>query len=158
MSRTSVQKAFTLRRVEYQIPGKGRRREVAWIDPALVPDPAAALMDKLGPLAWCSAAEQPVIASAGAQSAAIPGPVSDGAGRIRRGVHPRPRAADQSAVVAQQDAGQPAPRPSTTFPESTNQNSGVTTVAAVTPVPAICDEALQSLDARPGRRASPKNW
>ena len=79
LSRTSVQKASILRRVDYQITGRGRRREVAWIDPALVPDPAAALTEKLGPLAWYSAAEQPIIASAATQSAAIPGPVSDGA-------------------------------------------------------------------------------
>jgi putative DNA primase/helicase len=49
-----------LRRIDYQLAGPGRRLEAAWCCPALVPDPAAALIDMLGPLAWCSVADPPV--------------------------------------------------------------------------------------------------
>jgi Toprim domain len=38
---------------EYQRAGSGRSSAVAWVDPVLVPDPAAWLVDRLGPLAWC---------------------------------------------------------------------------------------------------------
>ena len=40
-------------RVEYQLAEARRSRSVAWHDPALVPDLAAWLADRLGPLAWC---------------------------------------------------------------------------------------------------------
>lgn len=40
-------------RVEYQLAEARRSRSVAWHDPALVPDLAAWLVERLGPLAWC---------------------------------------------------------------------------------------------------------
>jgi hypothetical protein len=46
-----------LRRVDYQVLGSGRRRSVAWYDPAVVPDPAATLRKLLGPLSWYHEAE-----------------------------------------------------------------------------------------------------
>ncbi|MBV8520697.1 MAG: hypothetical protein JOY71_00950, partial [Acetobacteraceae bacterium] len=48
-----------LSRITYQVTGPGRSAAVAWADPALVPDPAAALERALGPLAWCRVADPP---------------------------------------------------------------------------------------------------
>lgn len=39
--------------VRYQVAGPGRRVEVAYIDAGVIPDPAAWLADRLGPLAVC---------------------------------------------------------------------------------------------------------
>jgi putative DNA primase/helicase len=38
-------------RVDYQLPGHGKRRSTAWVDPHLVSDPEAWLTERLGPLA-----------------------------------------------------------------------------------------------------------
>jgi hypothetical protein len=46
-------------RVEYQLAEARRSRSVAWHDPALVPDLAAWLTERLGPLAWCGSPPEP---------------------------------------------------------------------------------------------------
>jgi hypothetical protein len=48
-----------LRRMDYQRAGPGQRAAVAWFDPLVVPDPEEWLADRLGPLAWCRAADPP---------------------------------------------------------------------------------------------------
>jgi len=44
--------APNLGQIDYQRAGAGRSKAAAFYDPALVPDPAAVLTEKLGPLAW----------------------------------------------------------------------------------------------------------
>lgn len=46
-------------RIDYQPAGAGKRRVVAWFDPAVVPDPLAALVAAVGPLAWCQVEQAP---------------------------------------------------------------------------------------------------
>jgi hypothetical protein len=48
-----------VRRVEYQLAEARRSASVAWHDPALVPDIAAWLTERLGPLAWCGSPPEP---------------------------------------------------------------------------------------------------
>ena len=49
----------SLRRVAYQVARQGQRGATAWFDPLVVPDPENWLAERLGPLAWCRAADSP---------------------------------------------------------------------------------------------------
>lgn len=51
-----IPSGFRLGQVEYQLLGPRLSPATAWYDPALVPEPAAWLMEQLGPLAWCEVA------------------------------------------------------------------------------------------------------
>lgn len=55
----------TLRRVDYQVAGKGGEPAVAWFDPALCPDVTAfltaKLSEKVGKLAWCRVEDVPLL-------------------------------------------------------------------------------------------------
>lgn len=48
-----------LSRIDYQPAGMGKRRVAAWFDPATVPNPVAALVAAVGPLAWCQVEPAP---------------------------------------------------------------------------------------------------
>jgi hypothetical protein len=52
--RVPIRECRHLDRVAYQRAGARMSRAVALFDPALIPDPAAALAEKLGPLAWAT--------------------------------------------------------------------------------------------------------
>jgi hypothetical protein len=60
--------------VAYQLGGAGHGRSEAWHDPALVPDIAAWLTERLGPLAWCGSppARGPDVVEAMAAAGLIP--------------------------------------------------------------------------------------
>jgi hypothetical protein len=52
--RVPIRECRHLDRIDYQRAGARMSPAVALIDPALIPDPAAALAEKLGPLAWAT--------------------------------------------------------------------------------------------------------